>query len=56
MHMNSTDERISPVSWAHRNHGIHRYSDGETRHYWRRTSKRNGGRKTKTLRSHRKGR
>lgn len=53
MHSNNVHEKVSPISWAHRNYGVHKYQDETTRRYWRKAFKRNGGRKVKTLRSHR---
>lgn len=55
MHKNHHDEKISPTSAAWRLVGHHKYADEETRRYWRKVWKRNGGRKAKTLRTHRKG-
>lgn len=55
MYTNNVNEAFSPVRWALKNIGVHKYADEETRRYWRKVYKRNGGRKIKTLRSHRTG-
>lgn len=54
MHMQTVDEKISPVTAAMRQHGVQKYADEESRRHWRKM--RNGGRKVKTLRTKRVGR
>lgn len=53
MHSNNVNEPISPRTAALKNGGEGRHESEETRHHWHKVWKRNGGRKIKSLRSHR---
>lgn len=55
MHMNNVNEAINHKTAAFRLVGKHHYATEETRRHWRKIWKRNGGRKVKTLRTHRIG-
>lgn len=57
MHSKNVQEAVSPRNAAFRAAGgAYHCADEDTRRYWRKTPfKRNGGRKAKSLRSHRKG-
>lgn len=57
MHMRTVDEPMSPI-WAvwRKNGGSFKFAEEFSRRHWRKIWKRNGGRKIKTLRTHRGGR
>jgi len=48
-------EAINPKTAAFRDIGVYKYVTDDTRRHWRKIWKRNGGRKVKTLRTHRNG-
>ena len=57
MHMQTADEKISVRTAMVREHGKNDWNTEEySRRYWRKVNKQNGGRKVKSLRSHREGR
>ena len=55
MHTNHHDQKISPRAALFEERGAHHDWESRIRRYWRKV-KRNGGRKIKTLRTHRIGR
>lgn len=55
MHTKNVNESITPTTAAWRKLGIVAWAIEDTRRYWRKVWKRNRGRKTKTLRTHRIG-
>lgn len=56
MHSNQGYEPINPTRWSLKNGAAQQDVVEQTRRHWRKIWKRNGGRKAKTLRSHRTGR
>ena len=48
-------EAVSVKNAVFREYGVHKEALELSRRYWRKVGKRNGGRKLKTLRSHRVG-